>query len=82
MVAVCGSRLGQGLADAPNPWPELELQEMYGKVGARPKQRLSMPCFTKLWHAHQRWHRLSGRFVHTAWNQAPCLLALHVLLVL
>jgi len=55
---------------------------MYGKVGARPKQRLSMQCFTKLWHAHQRWHRLSGRFVHTAWNQAPCLLALHVLLVL
>ncbi len=47
MVAVGGSRLGQGLADAPNPWPELELQDMYGKVGARPKHWLSTERLNK-----------------------------------
>ena len=27
-----GSRLNQGLADTPNPWPELDLQDIYGKA--------------------------------------------------
>ena len=31
-VTVGGSRLNQGLADTPNPWPELDLQEIYGKA--------------------------------------------------
>ena len=33
-VIVGGSRLNQGLADTPNPWPELDLQEIYGKACA------------------------------------------------
>ena len=30
------SRLNQGLADTPNPWPELDLQEIYGKARTPP----------------------------------------------
>ncbi|KAK9846481.1 hypothetical protein WJX81_005020 [Elliptochloris bilobata] len=34
VVTIGGSRLDQGLADAPNPWPELDLQDIYGKAEA------------------------------------------------